>query len=450
MASSGQYRSWIFRTNLPATKAGLAIAMVFALTLILTQAAQAQTFNVIHNFTGGDDGRDGAKPENGLTMDNAGNLYGTTLRGGNGPCTGDDGLSGCGTVFELKHVGSGWIFNPIYSFVGGSDGAGPWGRVVFGPDGSLYGTTTAGGQGDCQSYGYSGCGTVFRLRPPAHICASFSCSWTETPLYRFAGDSDGSLPYGPDVFDQSGNLYGVTYYGGLGVGVVYKLAPLGGGWTHSVIYNFGSGGDGDAAGPFIGPNIDQNGNLYGTTNGGGSYNIGAVYRLTPSGSDWVETVLYSFQNGSDGFGSAAGVIFDNSGNLYSATPTGGRGGGGVVFELTPSDGSWTFNSLYSLTGAGNGYYSGPNDSLSMDAAGNLYGTIEGNPDIGDYGTVFKLTPGGGGWTYTALHVFTGGSDGGRPRSNLVFDRNGNIFGTTLLGGTGSCTSGCGVVFEISP
>ncbi len=137
MTSSEQHRSWILGTSLPATTAALAIAILLALTLISTQSAQAQTYRVIHNFTGGNGGRDGAIPENGLTRDNAGNLYGTTLHGGNGPCTGDDGLRGCGTVFQLKLVGSGWIFNPISIFVGGNDGAGPWGRVIFGPDGNL-------------------------------------------------------------------------------------------------------------------------------------------------------------------------------------------------------------------------------------------------------------------------------------------------------------------------
>jgi uncharacterized repeat protein (TIGR03803 family) len=453
MATSRQHGIGIFEIGWPAAPSALAMVIVFVLPVLLTPSAQAQTYRVIHNFTGGNGGRDGAIPENGLTRDNAGNLYGTTLHGGNGPCTGDDGLSGCGTVFQLKHVGSGWIFNPIYDFVGGSDGAGPWGRVIFGPDGSLYGTTTAGGEGDCQAYGYSGCGTVYRLSPPAHMCAAFSCPWTETTLYRFSGSLTGVLPNDTVVFDQSGSLYGTTYYGGLGRGVVYKLTPSGGGWTESVIYNFGSGGD--AGGPLTGLTIDHAGNLYGTTNGGGSYGYGTVYGLTPSGSGWVETVLYSFQNGSDGGGSAAGLILDHSGNLYSATALGGAGGGGVVFELTPSDGGWVFNLLYALSGSGSGpYESGPSDILAMDAAGNLYGATQGDPSMGNYGAVFKLTPSGGGWTYTALHVFAGGSDGSRPRSNVVFDANGNLYGTTSFGGTGSCTGGlspgCGVVFQITP
>lgn len=451
MANPNQTPCQILELNRLAATAALALAIAFLLAVVAPQAAEAQTYRVIHNFTGGNGGRDGAIPENGLTRDNAGNLYGTTLHGGNGPCTGDDGLSGCGTVFQLKHVGPGWIFNPIYNFVGGTDGAGPWGRVIFGPDGNLYGTTTAGGEGDCQNYGYSGCGTVYRLSPPAHMCAAFVCPWTETTLYRFSGGLAGALPYGTVVFDQSGSIYGTTY-GGTDTGVVYKLTPSGGGWTESVIYKFGSGGGGDANGAFTGLTIDQAGNLYGTTNGGGSYHYGAVYGLTPSGSDWVETVLHSFQTGSDGEGSAAGLIFDNLGNLYSATAMGGPGGGGVVFQLTPLDGSWAFNLLYALPGSGG--YEGPSDILAMDAAGNLYGTTQGDPGIGDYGAVFKLTRGGGGWTYTALHAFAGGSDGSRPRSNVVFDANGNLYGTTSFGGTGSCTGGlspgCGVVFEITP
>jgi hypothetical protein len=117
------------------------------------------------------------------------------------------GLLGCGTVFELKAAKSGWVYNPIYNFAGGTDAAGPWARVVFGSDGSLYGTTTqGGGQGDCQAYGYSYCGTVFKLRPQATACKSAFCPWDETVLYSFTGATDGSVPLASVIFDQAGNL----------------------------------------------------------------------------------------------------------------------------------------------------------------------------------------------------------------------------------------------------
>jgi len=433
---------------------GVVLLIMLGLTMVTIPTAQAQTYKVIHTFTGGDGSMDGARPESGLTIAAGGNLYGTTLFGGSGPCN-SNGLSGCGTVFQLKPTRSGWVCNPIYNFAGGSDGAGPWARAVIGPDGSFYGTTTAGGgQGNCQNYGYDYCGTVFKLRPPATACKSAVCPWDETVLYSFTGTTDGSLPAASVVFDQAGNLYGTTQdsNSNLGGGVVFELTPSNGAWTQSVLHNFALGfTDGAAPNGLI---LDGAGNLYGTTALGGVSSYGTVYELTKSGSGWTERLLYGFQNGNDGGGPAAGVIFDNSGNLYGASGYGGANGGGAVFQLAPSGGGWTFDLLYSLSGT----VCGPNDfpqcgpfeSLIMDAAGNLYGTTEGRPDQGDYGTVFKLTRGASGWTYTPLHVFTGGSDGSEPRSRLVFDAQGNIYGTTTRGGTGSCPEGCGVVFQITP
>ena len=167
----------------------------------------APRFGLIHSFVGSNDG---AVPYAGLTMDQAGNLYGTTFGLG----------SGYGTVFRLKRTAGGWIFNPLYSFTGGSDGAGPEARLVFGPDGSLYGTTTFGGGGSCTGV-FDGCGTIFRLRPSATPCKSVLCPWTETVLYRFSGGSDGLYPmYGALVFDKAGNMYGTTYAGGVHAGTV--------------------------------------------------------------------------------------------------------------------------------------------------------------------------------------------------------------------------------------
>jgi hypothetical protein len=182
--------------------------LVVALTLLGAlmfgaQVAQAQTFTVLHNFTGG---LDGSSPYAGLSMDGGGNLYGTTSAGG----------TGYGAVFELSRKGSGWVFHPLYSFAGGTDGEGPVARVIMGPNGTLYGTTYAGGVPGC-SGGY-GCGTVFNLRPSPIVCRAVLCSWVETVLYSFNGDSDGANPLlGDIVFDQSGNLYGTTENGG-GVG----------------------------------------------------------------------------------------------------------------------------------------------------------------------------------------------------------------------------------------
>jgi uncharacterized repeat protein (TIGR03803 family) len=177
--------------------------------------------------------------------------------------------------------------------------------------------------------------------------------------------------------------------------------------------------------------------------------LGTVFQLTLSMSGWTENVLYSFQGGSDGSLPDGGLLFDQSGNLYGTTSDYGSGGGGTAFELTPSNGSWTLNAVYGFSGtSGNGC--GPKGALLMDGAGSLYGTTYCD-GANNAGSVFKLTYSGGSWTYTSLYDFIGGSDGGYPISNVVSDANGNLYGTTSAGGTGSaCSGGCGVVWEITP
>ena len=454
MPCPGQHKSailenWLFDTSLPVATTALALTLsvVFVLTVVAVPAAQAQNFSVIHQFSGG---QDGASPDAGLTMDAAGSLYGTASSGGDtgGNCATDQG--GCGTVFKLAHKGSGRIFDPLYSFQGGNDGANPFARVIIGSDGSVYGTTRQGGGSGC---GGSGCGTVFRLRPPATACKTALCPWTETVLYRFTGGSDGAVPSNGDlVFDKAGNLYGTTLQGGSGscnggtCGVVYKLTPSNGEWTESVLYSFTGGSDG--GNPNAGVIFDKVGNLYGAATYGGNlacnapYGCGTIFQLTSSGSGWAENVLYTFQGGSDGANPQGGLIFDPSVNLYGTTPSGGSGGGGTVFVLTPSNGGWTFGVVYGFTGSGNS--PGPHDSLIMDVAGNLYGTTYQNGANGQ-GSVFYLAPFGGGWTAASLHDFTGGSDGGNPAGSVVLDASGNLYSTTFDGGAGQ-----GVVFEIKP
>ena len=405
----------------------LPLAIVFVLAVVASQAAQAQTFNVLHTFTGGNDG---GNPSAGVTM-KAGNLYGTTFAGGVLTC---NAPHGCGTVYQLKHIGSGWTFNTLYSF-SGSDGAIPTAPVVFGPDGALYSTAEFGGSGN---------GNVFKLRPPPSACKTALCPWSENVLYTFQGGTDGSQPIGL-VFDQAGNIYGTTSSGGAyGGGTAYELTSSGSGWTESLLHNFGVT-DLDGFTPYRSVMIfDQAGNLYGTTYFGGAHNAGSVFQLTPSGSGWIETVIYSFQNGSDGSLPYSGLIIDQSGNLYGATTDGGTGGGGTVFELSPSGGGWTFSVLYSLTGP-SGCSCGPAWALVMDAAGNLYDTTQGD---GAYklGNVFKLTNTGGSWTYTSLYDFTGGNDGWFPISGVTLDTSGNLYGTTYYGGTDNS----GVLWEITP
>lgn len=409
-----------------------ALAGVFVVIL----GAQAQTFQVIHNFIGG---ADGAEPNFGLTIDAAGSLYGTTFGGD----------SGNGTAYKLVHRPFGWTLLPLYVFTNTGNGVIPYATLVLGRDGKLYGTTGFGGIGSCVAYGQTGCGTVFSLKSPGTLCLNPYCPWIETPLYKFSGGSDGSNPYGATlVFDQAGNIYGTTFGGGGGTcpggcGVVYKLTPAGNGWTQSVIYSFAGGTDGSA--PWAGVTLDQAGNLYGTTYRGGANGSGIVYELSPAGSSWTKKTLYSFRIQQDGGNPYAGLIFDSSGNLYGATQYGGPGGGGTVFQLTPAGESWTFATLHNFVRASGSLAQGPVNNLVMDSAGNLYGATAG-------GSAFKLTQVTG-WTYTSLHNFTGGLDGGSLRSNLVFDAAGNLYGTASVGGTGNignCVGACGLVWQIAP
>jgi uncharacterized repeat protein (TIGR03803 family) len=386
------------------------LSVLSGLSVFSTPAIQAQTFSVIYSFTGG---QDGASPYAGLTLDSTGNLYGTTHYGG----------AGYGGVFELKRMGSGWQFNGLYTFAGGNDGAMPYDRVVFGPNGSLYGTTQLGGGSGCPSG--TGCGTVFNLRP----CPTIGCHWTETAIYRFTGGNDGLYPiYGNIIFDHSGNIYSTAYASEnlSGCGLVYKLTPLGVRWHQSVLYGFNN--DCDPSGGVI---FDSRGNLYGTT----AAIEGGVYELMQP--NWTHSII-----GAAG-GASAGLIFDSVGNLYGATQSGGPHGGGTVFELVQSGGGWTYELLYGLTGTGAG---GPCCRLTMDAAGSLYGTTEAD-GVNGWGSVFKLTHSAGGWSYTSLHDFSAcGSDGCLPYGDVILDGAGNIYGTTATGGAFDH----GVVFEIKP
>ena len=433
------------------TRARTAILMsLFTAAAVAAPRAQAQTFQVIHNFTGG---MGGASPQTGLTLDAAGNLYGTTGAGGGGTCN-ILGARGCGTVFKLKRSGSTWIFQPLYQFTGANDGALPASDPVIGPDGALYDNTLAGGQGTCNSIGVLGCGTIFKLTPPATFCRSVTCPWVETVLYRFTGGADGQVPSGNLVFGQDRNLYGTTVHGGssgctIGCGVVFELASMRGMWTQSVLYTFTGGADG--RGPQAGVIFDSLGRLDGTTWLGGDFTncpnlgCGTVFQLTHSGSGWTENVLYAFQGGDDGYRPATNVLIDSSDNLYGTTLLNGANFGGTVFELTPSGQSWLFNLLYSLTGD-----EGPLGKLIMDAAGNLYGTTYAD-GTQLYGSIFKLTHVGASWVYTSLHDFTGGSDGAYPVGGVVLDAAGNLYGTASQGGTSTnCTGGCGVIFKITP
>ena len=336
-----------------------------------------------------------------------------------------------GAVFKLIRAGSGWLLNPIYEFSeDGSGGSNPDSPVIFGPDGALYGTTFSGG---------SGFGTVYKLQPPLTVCKSAFCYWTETVLYRFAAGSDGHQPIGNLLFDAAGNLYGTTEGGGThGSGTVFKLTHSGSNWTEQILYSF-LGGAQDGVAPSDGVVLDSSGNLYGTTPYGGSNHCqggcGTVFELTPSGSGWTEQVLYFFQGLPDAQRPYAGLTIDATGNLFGATYEGGSDSGGTVFELTPAGGSWNYAVLFNLPGSQNGPYA----SLTRDAAGNLFGTTI-IPS-----TIFKLSPSGGSWIYTDLHDFTD-NDGIYPRGNVTLDSQGNLFGTASMGGA----AGQGTAWKLVP
>lgn len=423
MTRSEQRQFSLARPVLPFVILAAACVASFA-----TMPALAQTFHVLHTFT---DLGDGGLPEAGLTLDAAGNLYGTTL----GTIAYD------GTVFRMRNVNGSWVLNTLFTFTG-SDGGLPAGRVVFGPRGSLYGTTNLFGGGTCQGYG---CGVVFSLRVPASICRSIPCQWNENVIHDFLGTPDGESPYYVDpVFDAAGNLYGTTYEGGShDGGSVFQLTNSGG-WAETILYSF-AGSDGLY--PKSGVILDAAGNVYGTTSSGGTYDNGSVYKLAPSGGGWTLTTLYDFPNASnDGSQPIGPLLLDSAGNLYGTASADGPAGFGTVFELSPSGGEWTYTVLHSFPADGE-----PQGNLIIDSAGVLYGVASG---CGSYreGCLWKLTPGGNGWSFTDLYDFAGRGDGWLPVGGPARDNNGDLYGTTVYGGlqSAACPHGCGVVWEITP
>jgi len=270
------------------------------------------TTTVIHNFNG----VGGQWPFAGLVLDGAGNLYGTTGAGGS---------HGFGVVFEMSPDGSGgWTTAVLHNFGGGNDGQNPKAGLSFDGAGNLYGTTTGGG--------LTFLGVVFEMSPNG------SGGWTERIIHNFGQGNDGYIPQvGSLIFDSLGNLYGTCEEGGSHMlGTAFEMSPNGsGGWTEKVIHNFGSGTDG--VNPFAGLILDGTGNLYGTTTGGGGVGDGTAFMMTPNGSGgWTESVLHNFGQGRDGsVPTGAGLVLDGSGNLYGMTSAGGSHDLGTVFEVTP-------------------------------------------------------------------------------------------------------------------
>ena len=412
------------------------ILAALAMVLMVAAGADAGSSKVLYKFPGGNNA---GHPYAGLILDRAGNLYGTTFEGGGSTCGyGDDP---CGSVFMLTRNSNGsWTERVLHRFAGGSDGWSPYAGLTLDGAGNLYGTTVAGG--GCRSF-QAGCGTVFKLKPNS------DGSWTESVLYSFcqlANCADGLEPYGGLIFDGAGNLYGTTATGGSsGGGLVFKLTPKsGGGWTETVLQTLGGNHGG---GPYAALIFDADGNLYGTTSAGGvrSGDVGTVFELVPnSDGSWTEHILHLFTGGKDGAAPYAGLIFDAAGNLYGTTSEGGGdGNSGTVFELTPrSDGNWA-ESVLSRFSPGANPYAG----VAFDAAGDLYGTTVHGGSTNE-GAVFKLAPrSGGGWVYSVLKSFAG-APAMNPYGGVVLDEAGKVYGTTF-----NCADGqkCrGVVFEVIP
>jgi uncharacterized repeat protein (TIGR03803 family) len=440
----------------------LLLSSAFAALLSMATPLFATTEDVLYSFCSAKGCKDGALPSGGLAFDSAGNLYGTTEAGGThtSGCSSTGG-GGCGTVFRLAPQKNGkWKQTVLLDF-NGSDGAAPTGNLTFDSSGNLYGTTKAGGASGSGCGGY-GCGTIFELTPGAHG------TWTENVLYSFSG-TDGSEPTGSLTFDTSGTLYGTTTAGGAsgsgcgdqGCGTVFQLVPGGETWTESILYNFCSlNGCSDGSQPNGALLFDATGNLYGTTQTGGAYANGTAFELMYAGGTWTETVLAQFPHHSNGISPSSGLISDAAGNLYGTTLLGGAHcyvrseGCGTVYELTPqSNGTWTETVLISFDRTPDSRY--PSGGLVFDASGNLYGTtVAGGSERGDgFGTAFELSFENGHWFEALsfnLHVRE--KYGTAPLGGVILDSAGNLYGTTSEGGAnfkGCGGSGCGTVFELT-
>jgi len=366
-----------------------------------------QTYQVIYNFTGGVDGNS----PNGLVIDAAGNLYGTTP--GN--------YLGGGTVFKLAPRASGWTYTRLYAF-SGPDGSNPDSTLALAANGTLYGTTNSGG-----AYGN---GVLFGLSPPAHIVGSVFSNWTQSLLYSFTGGTDGGGPGGALVLDSSGNIYGAAHGGGVnGGGTVYEFSHGG----MQVLHAFPAF-SGDGITP-LGV-ITGAGGLYGLTYSGGANQSGTVYTLAGG-----YNILYNLGSPNDLEAAPAGnLAADEAGNLYASATNATLVNncyliwGGYIFELTYPD--WTPEYLASWQRLDSNLYA----LVTPDGSGNVYGTVV--PGYSD-GEVFKLSCC---WTYTTLHQFTGSPDGANPAAPVVMDALGNIYGTTTGGGA----NGYGTIWKISP
>jgi uncharacterized repeat protein (TIGR03803 family) len=387
-----------------------ALALAIFPPAALAAHEQAFPFNVAN----------GSNPQGGLVADPAGNLYGTTCKGG---------TALGGTVYEMSPPvppGTNWTETVLYSFETNTrlDGFCPVGNLVLDGAGNLYGTNSAGGFLDW--------GTAFELSPPSQPGGA----WTETLLCHFGLDCDGNTPLAGLVIDKLGNLYGTALGGEFGAGLIYELSYVDGNWFQFVLYTFtNSANDGGMPkSPLV---FDSRGNLYGTTSTSGLYNGGVAFELSPPaapGGFWTITALHDFgATSTDGAQPLAGLTLGPNGTLVGTTSRGGTFDSGTIFGLVPpssAGANWGYGVLYSFAG-GDGAF--PAAGLAFAAPGLLFGTTSSGGTSGN-GTVFQLSKAAGGkLTETALYSFTGGKDGGAPLADLLL-HNGALYGTTANGG----------------
>src|SRR5438094_8178831 len=322
---------------------------------------------VLYSFTSG---ADGGEPYKGVTVDREGNLYGAAVTGGSGSCEG-----GCGVVYKLTNSGGTWTQAVIHAFSGGDDGAGPGSRVTVDQSGNVYGMTPTGGA--------SGLGTIYKIHQVANG------TWTFRVIHTFTGGSDGGSGSAGRMILRKGRLYGAATTGGAyGSGVVFELTPRGvGDWHFRTIYSFQ--GQPDGSFPYGALLFDRSGNVYGTTYYGGANGIGAVYKLSPRPvGEWTEDLIYSFQQGPAGNSPISNLVFDKAGNRYGTTREGGLGSG-TIFKLSPVGGNWTETVVHAFEGPPDGGFA--YNGMVVDVFGNFYGaTVHGGEN--NDGSVYKFTP----------------------------------------------------------
>lgn len=413
---------------------------IIVLLSAISASAQAQ-YSVLYSF--GSVANDGNFPNGGLLFDSAGNIYGTTQRGG----AGSSCNFGCGSIFELSPSADGtWSETVLYSFCSladCADGRAPAAGLISDASGNLYGTTTLGGTSTkCGG----GCGTVFELSPPTVPGGS----WTEAVLLSFlTGLNDGANPNGRLTWDAEGNLYGTTLEGGLGVGSVFELSPVqGAGWAAYNLYAFCADGPPkcpDGFAPMAGVSFDKSGNLYGTNSQGGAEgDWGVVYQLSPplAGGAWTETTLYAFE-GKSGGDPFSEVNFDATGKMYVTAFQGkGEGECGSVVRLTPEAAGAEEAAHYLFLPAG--IACNPAAGVFLDSSdGTLYGTSETAGALGA-GNIYQIKGERGRVLYTFCSQ-SGCADGLTPEGSLV-EHDRKLYSTTTKGGA----YGQGVVFQLAP